>query len=176
MLNFDFFKKGLGIVFPTYFVHNFSRKMFLKLCSINWPNFIAWFPLFLEMLVNISIAIACWPDCDAIDFEINLIFLIKPFSYTTKKSRQKFKYLENERSFYREIKSIFHHFYKTFSCQKLHQTLECAFKHVFEKLFSPTSTYFVIAPCLNKFWEKLSKNFSESENIELNITISDICL
>ena len=27
----------------------------------------------------------------------------------TKKSRQKFKYLENEKSFYDEIKSIFHH-------------------------------------------------------------------
>ena len=28
----------------------------------------------------------------------------------TKKSRQKFKYLENEKSFYGEIKSIFHYF------------------------------------------------------------------
>ena len=28
----------------------------------------------------------------------------------TKKPRQKFKYLENEKSFYDEIKSIFHHF------------------------------------------------------------------
>ena len=28
----------------------------------------------------------------------------------TQKSRQKFKYLENEKSFEREIKSIFHHF------------------------------------------------------------------
>ena len=33
------------------------------------------------------------------DFEINLIFLIKPLSYMTKKSRQKFKYLENEKMF-----------------------------------------------------------------------------
>ena len=36
---------------------------------------------------------------DVIDFEINLIFLIKLFSYTTQKSGQKFKYLENENSF-----------------------------------------------------------------------------
>ena len=28
----------------------------------------------------------------------------------TKESRQKFKYLENEKTFYTEIKSIFHHF------------------------------------------------------------------
>ena len=45
----------------------------------------------------------------------------------TKKSRQKLKYLENEKCFWGEIKSIFHHFYKTFSCQKLPQTWECAF-------------------------------------------------
>ena len=45
----------------------------------------------------------------------------------TKKSRQKFKYLENEKSFQNEIKSIFNHFLRAFSCQKLSQTLECAF-------------------------------------------------
>ena len=32
-------------------------------------------------------------------FEINLIFLTKPFRYMTKKSEQKLKYLENEMSF-----------------------------------------------------------------------------
>ena len=37
--------------------------------------------------------------CDVIHFEINLIFLIKPFFYMTKKSRQKLKYLENDKSF-----------------------------------------------------------------------------
>ena len=53
------------------------------------------------------ITIVCLPGCDVIKFEINLIFLIKPFSYIIKKSRQKLKYLENEKSFGREIKSIF---------------------------------------------------------------------
>ena len=32
-------------------------------------------------------------------FEINLFFLIKPFFCMNKKSRQKFKYLENEKNF-----------------------------------------------------------------------------
>ena len=32
------------------------------------------------------------------------------FLYMTKKSRQKFEYLENEKSFSGEIKSIFHQF------------------------------------------------------------------
>ena len=40
------------------------------------------------------------------DFEINLIFLIEPFFYMTKKSWQKLKYLENEKSFQGKIKSI----------------------------------------------------------------------
>ena len=31
-----------------------------------------------------------------------------------KKSRQKFKYLDNEKSFYDELKSIFHHFQSAF--------------------------------------------------------------
>ena len=48
------------------------------------------------------IAIINFPGCDVINFEINIIFLIKPFSNMTKKSRQKFKYLENKG----KIKSI----------------------------------------------------------------------
>ena len=28
MLNFDFLEKGLGIVSPPYFEHDFSRKLF----------------------------------------------------------------------------------------------------------------------------------------------------
>ena len=99
--------------------------------SINWPNFIARLPLLLEILGNICITIARKPGCDVIKFEINIIFLIKPLCYMTKKSRQNLKYLENEKSFWREIKSIFHHFQRTFSCQKLCQTWECTFNNLF---------------------------------------------
>ena len=81
MLNFVFLKRGLRIVSPPHFVYDVSRKLFLKLNSINWPSFIAWLPLLLEILVNRCIAIVCWPGCDVIEFEIDLIFLIKPFSY-----------------------------------------------------------------------------------------------
>ena len=42
------------------------------------------------------IAIVCFPGCDAINLEIDLIFLIKLFFYMTKKLRQNFKYLENK--------------------------------------------------------------------------------
>ena len=53
------------------------------------------------------IIMVCFPGCDVLHFEINLMFLIKPFLSMTKKSRQKFKYLKNEKSLSGEIKSIF---------------------------------------------------------------------
>ena len=99
MLNFDFLEKGLEIVSPPHSVYDFSRKMFLMLYSINCPKFIVWLPLLLEILGNMCISIVSFPGCDVICFVNNLIFLIKPFFYMTKKSRQKFKYLENEKGF-----------------------------------------------------------------------------
>ena len=86
----------------------FQEKYFSY--SFNWPNFIVWLPLLLEILINICIAIVWEPDCDVTNFEINFVFLIKSFFFMTKKSRQKLIYLENEKSFWVEIKSIFHHF------------------------------------------------------------------
>ena len=59
MLNFVFLDKGLRIVSPAYFVYDFSTKMFLMLYSINWPNFIVWLPLLLEILGNMCITIVC---------------------------------------------------------------------------------------------------------------------
>ena len=35
MINFNFSEKSLGLVSPPHFVYGFSRKMFLKLHSIN---------------------------------------------------------------------------------------------------------------------------------------------
>ena len=99
MLNFDFLEKGLEVVSPPHFVYDFSRKMFLMLYSINCPNFIVSIPLHLEMLDNMCIAIVCFPGCDFKNFEIKFIFLMKPFFYMSKKSREKFKYLDNEKSF-----------------------------------------------------------------------------
>ena len=107
MLNFNFSDKCLGLVPPPHFVYDFSRKMFLILHSISWPNFIIWLYLLLEILDNMSITIVYYPGCDAIKFEINRIILIKPFRCMTKKSRQKLKYPENEKSFWGEIKTFF---------------------------------------------------------------------
>ena len=59
IFNFDVLEKDLGIVFPPHFVYDFSTEMFLMLYSINWPNFIVWLPLVLEILGNMCIAIDC---------------------------------------------------------------------------------------------------------------------
>ena len=71
--------------------------MFLISYSINWPSFVVWVVLILEMLGSMCIVIAkLWRH------KINLIFLIRPgflFFYMTKKSRQKAQYLENKNSF-----------------------------------------------------------------------------
>ena len=95
MANFDFLEKDLEIVSPSHFTYDFLRKMFLMFYFINWTHFIVWLPLLIEILGNICIAIFYFRGCDVIIFE--LIFLIKPILYMTKKSRQIFKYLEKER-------------------------------------------------------------------------------
>ena len=73
-----------SMVFLSNFVYDFWRKMFLMLYSINWRNVIVWLLVLLEILGNMFIAILCFPVCVAINFEINLILLIKLFSYMPK--------------------------------------------------------------------------------------------
>ena len=85
-------KKKSRTSFPTSFLHDFWRKIFLTLCYIAWL-------LLLEILGNMCIVIICCPVCDVINFEINQSFLIKPFFFITKMSGQKCKYLKNEKSF-----------------------------------------------------------------------------
>ena len=66
MISFYILEEGLGTVSPSHFLYVFSnyilcfiflQKMFIKLYSINWPNFILWLPLRLEKLCNMSILI-----------------------------------------------------------------------------------------------------------------------
>ena len=90
MFKFDFLEKGLGIFSSSHFVYDISRKTFLRLHSINWPNSIAWLPLLLEILFTMCVAIVCFPGWDVINVEINLNFLIKPFFSMPKMSRQNF--------------------------------------------------------------------------------------
>ena len=85
---FEKTKSGLELVFLPHFLHNFLIKVFLLRCSINWPNFILWLPLIREILNNKCAVNLCWPDCDVINFQIDLIFLSKLFS-TCRKMQDK---------------------------------------------------------------------------------------
>ena len=105
MFKLNFSEKNLRLVSPLHFVYDFWRKVFLMLYLLTDQIFLSDCLYF-----SMCITIVCWPGCDVIRFETNLIFLIKPFFYKTKKSRQKLKYLENKNSFWGEIKYIFHHF------------------------------------------------------------------
>ena len=72
-------KRGLELVSLPHFVHNFWRKIFILLYSINPSSFIVWLPLLREILGDMCIVIVWKPDCDVMTFEVNLTFLIKPF-------------------------------------------------------------------------------------------------
>ena len=86
LLNFDFFEKDLGLAsLPNFLLCDFSKKIFVLLYFINLPNIIPCLSLRLEELGNIFIVIIYFLACDVIDFEIDLKFLIKPFSHMTKK-------------------------------------------------------------------------------------------
>ena len=76
MTDFDFLEKVMGIV------------------SNIWTLFTQW--LLLKILGNMCIYLR---GCDVIKLEINLIFLVKLFFGVTKKSRQKFKYLQKKKRF-----------------------------------------------------------------------------
>ena len=88
-------------------MHNFSRKIFLTLYFINWPNSISWLTLPLQILGNMCIAIIFCTVCDVKNFQIDYSFLIKPFFYITKMSGQKCKYLKSKKSFWYERNSLF---------------------------------------------------------------------
>ena len=57
IFHFDFLDKGLETVCSPHFIYDFPTKVFLMLYSINWPNFIVWLFLLLEILANMCIAI-----------------------------------------------------------------------------------------------------------------------
>ena len=110
MLNFVFLDKGLGIISPAHFVHDFSTKMFPMLYFINWPNFIVWLPLLREILGGMCTATVCSPGCDVINFKINMIFLIKPFFIYDQKGQDKNLNIlrtKNEKSFRVKWKTFF---------------------------------------------------------------------
>ena len=92
MLNFDFSEKGLRIVSPPNFVHNFSRKMFLILNSVNWPNRMPDSFYFLRY----------W-SVSVLQLFVNQVVTSQIFNQAVflhhQKVMAKLKYLENEKKF-----------------------------------------------------------------------------
>ena len=123
MFNFNFSEKVLGLFSSPQSVYDFSHVIFYKLTKFHF--LIA----FTSWDIGQYVYYNCYPGCGIIKFDNNLIFVIKPFCYMTKKSRQKFKCIENEKNYWSKIKNIFLHFLsRAFSCQKLTQTWKCIFK------------------------------------------------
>ena len=109
-LHISFFlniKTGLELVSLPHFLHNFWRKIFFLLYSINWPHFIAWLPLLCEILGNMFIAIVCKSRCDVmVDFKVNLTN--QAIFPTWPKSRDKsLNMLRTKRAFRMKLKTFF---------------------------------------------------------------------
>ena len=96
------FMKRYGTSFSTNFCMIFQKKYFS--CSVLLTDHVSRSHSLIafdsKMLGNLCIVIFCCPICDVTNFEINLSFLIKTFFYIlAKKSGQKGKYFQKEKSF-----------------------------------------------------------------------------
>ena len=82
-------KRDLELVSLSPFLHEFWRKRFLMLYSLNWVNFIVlWLPLLFKILGNLFIEIVI-QFLKSWILNFTLKFLIKWFSQTDKKTRTK---------------------------------------------------------------------------------------
>ena len=69
-----------------WLLHHTLSMIFKKSIShVKLYSFIVCLPLLLVILGNMCILTICCLVCDVINFEINLSFFIKPFSYMIKK-------------------------------------------------------------------------------------------
>ena len=109
-LNFDFLRKVSGNSFTTRFcVWLFKKNVFCVI--IYYLSKFHWLIVFISWDIGHSLYCSClfsklWRHKSWDQPYLPNQF----FFYMTKNSRQKLKYLRNEKSFYGEIKSIFHPF------------------------------------------------------------------
>ena len=93
------------MVFPPYFVYDFSRKIFLltdQMKLLDCLYFLKYWAIWVLQFPG------CFPGYDVINFEINFIFLNKPFSYITKKVKTKnLNILRTKRCFKVKQKAFF---------------------------------------------------------------------
>ena len=101
-LNFDFLKKGFGLVSRIcvwFFKKNISQILFYQLtkfhCLIAFTSWDIWQYVYYKGLLS-----TLW----RLNFEVYRNFLTKQFSYMTRNSEQKVKYLKNEKSWNKKVK------------------------------------------------------------------------
>ena len=107
MFNFDFLVKGLEIVSPPHFMYDFSRKMFLMLYSIDWPNLISWLSLLLEILINMCIAIVSSPVVTSWTLKVNRSCRSSRFSIWQESQDKNLNILRMKRDFKVKWKAFF---------------------------------------------------------------------
>ena len=88
MRNFDLMEKSLWLPYPPHFVYDFSRKIFLKLYSINQQSLNVRLSLRPEILGNMFIVIISFAVDTIIILKINHTFLSKPFSGMVQKRKE----------------------------------------------------------------------------------------
>ena len=97
------YKKRSGTSLPASSLH---KEKYLC-CYILLPDKISLSGcLYFVRYWEICILFACKPDCNVINFEINFFFLIKPFFYLTKKSRQILDVLRTKRTLKMKEKAL----------------------------------------------------------------------
>ena len=115
---------------------------------------------FLRYWAICSLQMFCYPGCEVKNFEINLIFLIKLLFCLTKKSREKVKYFEKEKSFLKWNKKHFSSILKSIQLLKLSQSWEFAFKTNYDNINKKLHHKFVVK--LSQHWKKLSQDVCDS--------------
>ena len=91
----------------------FEKKKFLLLYSSNWPNFVVWLPLILEIMHNVycnCLLARLW----CYKFWNELYLSNQAVSPVWLKSQDKNWNILRSKSFQDEIKSNFHHFKRAF--------------------------------------------------------------
>ena len=116
-------KRGLELVSLPHFSHNFWRKIFLLLYYINWPNFVARLPLLCVIFDNMCIAVVCKPGCEVMNFEVKLIFLIKPYFLYDQKVVTKVSISWERKGLLRWNKKHFSSLLNDFQLRKQHKVL-----------------------------------------------------
>ena len=127
----------MELVSLLHFPHNFWRKIFFLLCSINWPNFIVWLTLLCEILGKMCNAIVCKPGCNVMNFEVNLIFLTLFFLHDQKVLTKTLNILRTKRAFKMKSKAIFIIF-KELSIRQITQIFSGRWETDFNSFLSST--------------------------------------